>query len=51
MGAGRARSIASWLLREREKHAAVLVYLLHAGQALEVELRRAMTGGRYPWRS
>jgi len=47
LGAGTVCSIASWLLREREKHAAVLVYLLYAGQALEVELRRAMTGGRY----
>jgi DNA-binding MarR family transcriptional regulator len=47
LGADRARSIAEYLLREREKHAAVLVYLLRAGQALEVELRRAMTGGRY----
>ena len=47
MGADRARFIAECLLREREKHAAVLVYLLHAGQALEAELRRAMTGGRY----
>jgi len=47
LGADRARSIAEYLLREREKHAAVLVYLLRAGQALEAELRRAMTGGRY----
>ena len=47
MGADRARFIAEYLLREREKHAAVLVYLLYAGQALEVELRRAMAGGRY----
>jgi DNA-binding MarR family transcriptional regulator len=45
---GAARSIAGYLLREgREKHAAVLVYLLYAGQALEAELRRAMTGDRY----
>ncbi|MCC6051149.1 MAG: hypothetical protein LM580_10600, partial [Thermofilum sp.] len=47
MGADRARFIAEYLLREREKHAAVLVYLLYAGQALEAELRRAMAGGRY----
>jgi len=47
LGADRARFIAEYLLREREKHAAVLVYLLYAGQALEVELRRAMAGGRY----
>jgi DNA-binding MarR family transcriptional regulator len=47
LGADRARSIAEYLLREREKHAAVLVYLLRAGQALEAELRRAMRWGRY----
>ena len=47
MSADRARFIAEYLLREREKHAAVLVYLLRAGQALEAELRRAMAGGRY----
>jgi DNA-binding MarR family transcriptional regulator len=47
LSAGAARSIAEYLLREREKHAAVLVYLLYADQALEAELRRAMAGGRY----
>jgi DNA-binding MarR family transcriptional regulator len=48
LGADRARFIAEYLLREgKEKHAAVLVYLLRAGQALGAELRRAMAGGRY----
>jgi DNA-binding MarR family transcriptional regulator len=48
LSAGAVRFIVERLLREgKEKHAAVLVYLLHAGQALEAELRRAMTGGRY----
>jgi DNA-binding MarR family transcriptional regulator len=48
LSADRARFIVEHLLREgKEKHAAVLVYLLYAGQALEAELRRAMTGGRY----
>ena len=48
MSAGAVSFIVERLLREgKEKHAAVLVYLLYAGQALEVELRRAMTGGRY----
>jgi DNA-binding MarR family transcriptional regulator len=47
LSAGAARFIAEYLLREREKHAAVLVYLLYADQALEAELRRAMAGGRY----
>jgi DNA-binding MarR family transcriptional regulator len=48
LSAGTARFIAEYLLREgKEKHAAVLVYLLYAGQALEAELRRAMAGGRY----
>jgi DNA-binding MarR family transcriptional regulator len=48
LSAGAVSFIVENLLREeKEKHAAVLVYLLYAGQALEVELRRAMTGGRY----
>jgi DNA-binding MarR family transcriptional regulator len=48
LSAGAVSFIVENLLREeKEKHAAVLVYLLHAGQALEVELRRAMAGGRY----
>ncbi len=48
MSAGTARFIVEHLLREgKEKHAAVLVYLLYTGQALEAELRRAMAGGRY----
>ena len=48
MSAGTIRFIVEHLLREgKEKHAAVLVYLLYAGQALEAELRRAMAGGRY----
>jgi DNA-binding MarR family transcriptional regulator len=48
LSAGAVSFIVERLLREgKEKHAAVLVYLLYAGQALEAELRRAMAGGRY----
>jgi hypothetical protein len=33
---------------EKFRQIAVLLYLLHTGHAIENDLRRAMTGGRYP---
>jgi DNA-binding transcriptional ArsR family regulator len=30
------------------RHIAALIFTLHKGLALEIELRRAMAGGRYP---
>jgi len=45
---GEAGRIAAELLAgEKLRHAAVLIYLRHAGPSTEADLRRAMTGGRY----
>ena len=44
-----AASIVDELVRkEKTRHMVVLLFLLHVDYALEIDLRRAMTGGRYP---
>jgi DNA-binding PadR family transcriptional regulator len=44
-----AAEIADELVREEKtRHMVVLLFLLHVDYALEADLRRAMTGGRYP---
>jgi DNA-binding PadR family transcriptional regulator len=44
-----AAEIADELVREEKtRHIVVLLFLLHVDYALEADLRRAMTGGRYP---
>jgi DNA-binding PadR family transcriptional regulator len=44
-----AAEIADELVREEKvRHMVFLIFLLHVNYALEIELRRAATGGRYP---
>jgi predicted transcriptional regulator len=44
-----AASIADELVKEEKTRCmVVLLFLLHVDYALEADLRRAMTGGRYP---
>jgi DNA-binding PadR family transcriptional regulator len=44
-----ASRIVEELVREEKlRQIVVLLYLLHTGHAIENDLRRAMTGGRYP---
>jgi DNA-binding PadR family transcriptional regulator len=44
-----AAEIADELVREEKvRHMVFLIFLLHVNYALEIDLRRAATGGRYP---
>jgi len=44
-----AVTIADELVREEKtRHMVFLLFLLHVDYALEIDLRRAATGGRYP---
>ena len=44
-----AAEIADELVREEKvRHMVFLLFLLHVNYALEIDLRRAATGGRYP---